>query len=121
MFSSTKVRYLGAGVLSALLMTGAAEAGSKKGSFRGQTGHSVTGTATLTSGGKLTLSGFRSQRGPDLYVYVGNGSPRTRIAKLKRTSGTQTYTVPASIAKSAKSVHIYCKKFSVGFGVANLR
>ena len=101
---------------------GVAEAASKKGSFSGQGKYSVSGTATLSDAGKLTLSGFKSSSGPDLYVYVGTGSkPTKRIAKLKRLNGSQTYSLPASVAKTVKSVHIYCKRFSVNFGSARLR
>lgn len=101
---------------------GAAHAASKKGTFSGKGKYKVSGTATLSDNGRLTLSGFSSSSGPDLYIYVGTGSkPTKRIAKLKRLSGKQTYSLPAAVAKSAKSVHVYCKRFSVNFGTANLR
>ena len=61
---------------------------------------------------------FKSSSGPDLYIYVGNGSPTKRIAKLKRNSGAQTYTFSGTAPIS--SVHVYCKRFSVGFGTAKL-
>ena len=50
---------------------------------------------------------------PDLYTADWR-------AKLRRNSGTQTYTIPASVAKSISSIHIYCKKFSSNFGTARV-
>ena len=67
----------------------------------------------------ITLgSDFRSSSGPDLYVYVGNGKPSKRIAKLKKFKGSQTYSFSGT--DKITSVHVYCKRFSVGFGTAKL-
>lgn len=100
----------------------AALAASQSGKFKSLSRYSVKGTATVSqANGKTTikLSGdFKSSSGPDLYIYVGNGSPTKRIAKLKRNSGAQTYTFSGTAPIS--SVHVYCKRFSVGFGTAKL-
>ncbi|MDD9910337.1 MAG: DM13 domain-containing protein [Ahrensia sp.] len=96
-------------------------AADKSGSFRSVGNYSVRGTVKVSSSGKITLSGFRTSSGPDLFVYVGNGRPTRRVAKLRRFSGTQTYSIPASVAKSITSVHIYCKRFSSTFGTARIR
>ncbi|MEL6746146.1 MAG: DM13 domain-containing protein [Pseudomonadota bacterium] len=96
---------------------------SKTGSFRSVGKYSVSGTAKVSISGnsaKITLSGFRTSPGPDLYVYVGKGSASRRVAKLRRNSGSQTYSLPASVAKSISSVHIYCKRFSSTFGTARV-
>ena len=95
---------------------------AQSGKFKGMSRYSVKGTATVSmANGKTTikLSGdFKSSSGPDLYIYVGNGSPTKRIAKLKRFNGAQTYTFNGTAPIS--SVHVYCKRFSVGFGTARL-
>lgn len=100
-----------------------AQAQTKDGSFRSVGKYSVSGTAKVSITGstaKITLSGFRTSSGPDLYVYVGQGSASRRVAKLRSNSGTQTYSLPASVAKSISSVHIYCKRFSTTFGTARV-
>jgi len=97
---------------------------SKSGSFRSQGNYKVSGTAKVTIfGSKATikLSGFRTTRGPDLYIYVGNGSASKRIAKLRRNSGSQSYSVSASSVKGISSVHIYCKRFGSTFGTARVK
>ena len=101
-----------------------AHAASKKGSFSSHKSYKVKGTATVTeSGGKtvIKLTGFSTTPGPDLYVYVGKGSPTTRIAKLKANKGSQTYALPASVKLSSIStVHIHCKRFSSTFATAKV-
>lgn len=96
-------------------------AADKKGSFRSTGKYSVKGSVKVSSAGKITISGFKTTPGPDLYVYVGNGKASRRVAKLRRNSGTQTYSIPASVAKSISSVHIYCKRFSSNFGTARVK
>ena len=106
-----------------LALTSIAEA--KSGSFRGQGRYKVSGTVTVVpSGGghALRLTGFRSSRGPDLYVYVGRGGPSRRIARLRSTSGTQTYRLPNGVGPGdISTVHIHCRRFSSTFGTARLR
>ena len=100
----------------------AALAADKSGKFSGMGRYKVKGTATVSpSGGKtiITLgSDFSSSSGPDLYVYVGNGKPSKRIAKLKKFKGSQTYSFSGT--DKITSVHVYCKRFSVGFGTAKV-
>ena len=103
---------IGAG-LSTTLIVPSAEAGS----FRSHKNYKVSGTATK-KGNKVTLSGFRTSSGPDLYVYVGKGSASRRVAKLRANSGTQSYTLPAG---DWTSVHIHCRKFNSTFGTASIR
>ncbi|MDA8870978.1 DM13 domain-containing protein [Rhizobiaceae bacterium] len=95
-----------------------AAAATKSGNFASHKRYKVSGKATVT-GNKVTLSGFSTTPGPDLYVYVGNGRPTTSLGKLKRNKGTQSYTLPAGVNPS--SVFIHCKRFSSTFGTAKLR
>jgi len=107
--------------MAALVLPQMAFAASKKGTFRSTGNYKVSGTVSVSENGRITLSGFRTSSGPDLYVYVGKGSASRRVAKLKRNSGTQTYSIPANLVKSISSVHIYCKRFSSNFGTARLK
>ncbi len=80
----------------------------------------------------IRFEDFRVTNGPDLYVYLsGHPSPRTsaqlhegaafEVARLKGNVGNQNYELPADLALSKfKSVAIYCKRFSVMFGSAEL-
>ena len=92
------------------------------GSFSGHKNYKVSGGVTVTqSGGQTTVklaSNFKSSSGPDLYIYVGTGKPSKRIAKLKKFKGAQTYTFSGT--DDVTSVHVYCKRYSVGFGTAKL-
>ena len=112
---------LSAMALMAATQTAALAAGS--GSFSGMGNYKVKGGVTVTqSGGKTTVklaSNFSSSSGPDLYIYVGTGSPSKRIAKLKKFKGAQTYTFSGTA--KVTSVHVYCKRYSVGFGTAKLK
>jgi len=107
-----------AAILALGVATSFAPAWAKDGSgrFSSHKNYKVSGTAKV-KGNKLTLSGFRTSPGPDLYIYVGKGSASKRVAKLKANSGTQTYTLPAG---NWTSVHVHCKRFSSTFGSARI-
>ncbi len=80
----------------------------------------------------LRFEEFRVTNGPDLYVYLsGHRAPRNRaqlhegaaleIGVLKGNIGNQNYELPAGLDLSKfKSTAIYCKRFSVMFGSAEL-
>ena len=122
-FAVLALSLLVSGTVAASIPFESAHAASKFGSFASQGKYRVSGGVTVTtSGGKTTVklaSNFKTSSGPDLYVYVGNGGPSKRIAKLRKFRGGQTYTFSGTSPIS--SVHIYCKRFSVGFGSARLR
>jgi hypothetical protein len=99
--------------------------------------HSTVGTATvveLPDGGRvLRLEGFETSNGPDLRVYLSAGSNDAffgreygrdfvELGELKGNIGSQNYPIPSSVdlAKYRNAV-IWCKRFSVGFGVATLQ
>jgi hypothetical protein len=96
------------------------------GTFRGLA-HETVGTATVVERGDgsrvLTLTEFRTDPGPDLRVYVvpGSGadvSDAVDLGRLKGNRGDQQYDLPAGVP--AGSVVIWCRAFSVAFGVAEL-
>jgi len=111
-----------AAAVLAVPMSASSALADQMGTFSGVSNHWVNGGVKVsTAGGKTTItlkSNFKSQSGPDLYIYVGNGSPTKRIAKLKKFKGSQTYSYTGTAPIS--SVHVYCKRYTVGFGVAKL-
>ena len=97
--------------------------------------YTTTGSATLVQlpDGKraVQFEALDTSDGPDLYVYLSDkpaDSPEaafdsgfTNLGKLKANRGNQVYDVPAEIDLSTvRSVVIWCKRFSEGFGVAPL-
>jgi hypothetical protein len=101
--------------------------------------HATSGTAQLVRlpDGRLqlVLRDLSTSDGPDLHVWltdqpVVEGSAGWRVfddgthvelGKLKGTKGTQVYDVPAGVTPDqAKSVTIWCVRFSVSFGAAPL-
>lgn len=99
--------------------------------------HRTTGEAIvsqLPDGSRvLRLENFETSNGPDLRVYLSAGSNDAAFGReygkdfvelgvLKGNIGSQNYSVPAGVdlAKYRNAV-IWCKRFSVGFGVATMR
>ncbi|XVQ14289.1 DM13 domain-containing protein [Spirillospora sp. CA-255316] len=105
-----------------------------KGSFVSHD-HDTSGTARtirLASGGQvLRLEELRTSEGPDVRVYLstrsaeavrkGLGNGAVELGRLKGNLGDQNYTVPADTDVSRfRSAVIWCKRFSVSFGAADL-
>lgn len=97
--------------------------------------HGTSGTARtvrLTGGGQvLRLEDLTTSAGPDVRVYLstrdadavkaGLGDGAVELGKLKGNLGNQNYTVPAATDLSAfRSAVIWCERFSVSFGAADL-
>ena len=102
-----------------------ASAGSRSGTFTGLNGKHVAGTATI-SGSTLTLTGYSSDQGPDLHVYLTHGTTESdvssgiEISKVNYNQ-TQTFTLPAgSDASMFTYVVIHCDKAKAVFGAASL-
>jgi hypothetical protein len=105
---------------------------SRTGTFSGNMGYSVSGTATLQQTGntlKLILnSNFQASNGPMLGVYLAknasgalNSQNSLKLANLIQNSGTQEYNVPAGVGLNDYDyVVIYCIPFTVRFGTAQL-
>ena len=105
------------------------------GEFR-SVAHETSGTATiytLPDGTRtLRLSTFETSNGPDVRVYLvaapdapDNESVTqagyVELGVLKGNIGDQNYVVPADLDLSRyRAVSIWCKRFSVNFGVAPL-
>ncbi|MFA1548895.1 DM13 domain-containing protein [Actinomadura chokoriensis] len=97
--------------------------------------HDTSGTARtirLAGGGQvLRLEDLRTSEGPDVRVYLstrsagavrqGLGKGAVELGKLKGNLGDQNYAVPADTDTSGfRSAVIWCKRFSVSFGAADL-
>jgi Electron transfer DM13 len=102
------------------------------GEFSGRGNYKVAGAAILgkTPDGKniLRFENFNSSNGPDLVVYlVKDATPNgvnngIQVAPLRATQGNLNFELPADLNPSEyKSVVIWCKAFSVTFGVAGLK
>ena len=126
--------YLALGTLRDKTVDEAAAVGSARlaGQFEYRA-HTTTGTARVieqADGSRvLALVDFRTDAGPDLFVYV---VPRqtegdavdgaTRLGALKGNVGNQQYALPAELALGdAATVVVWCRAFSVSFGAAQLR
>lgn len=104
-----------------------------KGRFR-SLGHETAGMAQAIEvrGGRrrvLTLTGFETDNGPDLRVYLsaagasqGSAGDAFRdLGALKGNVGDQQYEIPRGVDLDRFStVLIWCRAFSVGFGAAPL-
>ena len=85
----------------------------------------------LSRGGRvLTLTGFRTDNGPDLRVYLVAGDPRSEeqvsdfvdLGALKGNVGDQQYRLPDDVDTGRyDTVVVWCRAFSVLFGRAPLR
>lgn len=95
--------------------------------------HEGRGTAAVVElpGGerKLTLTGFATDPGPDLRVYVSTHDPASGdlgdfedLGELKGNVGDQQYTVPRGLDVGRYStVVVWCRAFSVAFTSAGLQ
>ena len=92
--------------------------------------HETRGTARIVGaedGSVLTLTDFRTDAGPDLFVYaVPSGATDSvdggvRLGGLKGNIGNQQYELPAGLElASGTTIMIWCRAFSVAFGSAKL-
>ncbi|MEU7586782.1 DM13 domain-containing protein [Micromonospora sp. NPDC049230] len=102
--------------------------------------HQTTGSAEihrLANGRhRLVLRDLKTSNGPDLRVWLTDqpvirGTAGWRVfddgewvelARLKGNKGNQVYDLPASVDPGDfRSVSIWCKRFSVSFGAADLK
>lgn len=92
--------------------------------------HGTEGRASVIELGNgsrvLTLTGFETDAGPDLRVYLAPGTGgdvdgAIDLGGLKGNIGDQQYEIPPTAGDAALgSVVIWCRAFSVAFGAATL-
>lgn len=99
------------------------------GTFAGVAGHSAGGTAKLLKTGNSYYlrfeDDFKVTNGPDLFVYFGRDGKyanTAQVAALKGNVGSQNYAVPPGINPADfNEIWVWCRAFSVPFGVAALK
>lgn len=100
-------------------------AASRMGSFMGLNQKMVAGSAKL-SGSELMLTGFSSDEGPDLHVYLTNGTDEAAVMAGKSlgavsfNEAAQTFMLQGVDASAYKDVVIHCDKAKAVFGAAAL-
>ena len=91
--------------------------------------HDIEGSLKIEEvGGKILLTlndDFKVQRGPDLRVVLRDPcfpEEMVVVAKLTSFNGKQVYELPVSkeMLKDFSQVVIYCAKFHVDFGIADI-
>ena len=97
----------------------------KTGTFMGLNGKKVEGSVTV-SGSELMLSGFSSDEGPDLHVYLTNGtdeaavSAGTQIDAVAFDKASQTFMLSGVDLSKYTEVVIHGDKAKAVFGAAAL-
>ena len=94
----------------------------------GKSDHITTGQVTLektTGGYQLNFaSDFSLDGAPDPIVAIGNSDvyqAENKIGALKNITGSQVYQLPADFTPGQFSqVYVWCEKFSVPLGIADL-
>src|SRR5277367_6849521 len=100
-------------------------AATRTGTFAGANDKHVAGTATVT-GTQIVLSGFSSDAGPDLHIYLTNGADENAVAAGKEVGSiafdkaSQTFSTNGVDVSSYTTVVIHCDKAKAVFGAATL-
>lgn len=96
------------------------------GDFTGLNDKSVAGTATI-SGDTVMLSGFSSDEGPDLHLYLTDGTDENAVGSgvelgtIDFDEATQEFTIPSGTDVSGYShLVVHCDKAKAVFGAAEL-
>lgn len=97
----------------------------RAGTFAGLNDKSVVGTVTV-SADEIALAGFSSDEGPDLHVYLTNGtdeaavSAGTLVDAVSFDSAAQSFTLKDVDVSKYSHVVIHCDKAKAVFGAADL-
>lgn len=100
-------------------------ASTRTGTFGGLNDKHVAGTATVTNA-QIALSGFSSDAGPDLHIYLANGTDEKAVAAGKEVGSiafdkaSQTFSTIGVDTSSYTTVVIHCDKAKAVFGAATL-
>lgn len=103
----------------------AMKSADKTGMFAGLNGKKVTGSAKVGASG-VTLSGFSSDEGPDLHVYLTNGTDEAAVSAGKQLGAvkfdekSQMFALNGADAAMYGTVVIHCDKAKAVFGAAKL-
>lgn len=90
--------------------------------------HATSGKAIISMAGgtkKLLLENFKTDAGPDLYVYLATNKTASafiNLGLLKATTGNQQYDISGMPDFSKYNfVLIWCQQFGVLFGAAEIK
>ncbi|NMO00193.1 DM13 domain-containing protein [Gordonia sp. TBRC 11910] len=96
------------------------------GTFSGLNGKMVAGSAMI-DGMTVTLTGYSSDQGPDLHLYLANGTTEqavragVQISPVAYDKTMQTFTLPAGVdAGKYTDLVVHCDKALAVFGAAKL-
>lgn len=95
------------------------------GSFAGANGKSVAGKVSIEDG-KLMLSGFSSDEGPDLHLYLAKGDDEAAVGSgmelgdVAYDAAEQTFSVEGVDLSQYDHVVVHCDKAKAVFGSAAL-
>lgn len=95
------------------------------GEFMGLNEKKVSGSVTVTDD-EVALSGFSSDEGPDLHVYLTNGTDEAAVSEgmlvdaVSFDTATQTFTLDGVDTSEYSYVVIHCDKAKAVFGAAEL-
>lgn len=101
------------------------EMAAKTGTFMGLNEKTVSGTVTVTDD-EVALAGFSSDEGPDLHVYLTNGTDEaavtagTLVDAVSFDTATQTFALDGIDTSKYTYVVIHCDKAKAVFGAAEL-
>ena len=117
-----------AAVLALAMAASPAMAGQGAGTFTGQSGHETSGSVEVVrtdTGWEVRLGAdFSFDGAPDPRVGFGSGesfADGTDFEQLRANSGAQVYQVPDAIDPAAHdAVYIWCRRYSVPLGVAEI-
>ncbi len=95
-------------------------------SFSGESRYTIEGTAEVLNDGSeqrfLRFEDFSSDNGPDLKVYLrAENGDFVSLGELKGNIGDQNYEIPVGVnLDEFSTIQIWCERFSVNFGSAEL-
>ncbi|MGJ6980693.1 DM13 domain-containing protein [Aestuariimicrobium soli] len=95
------------------------------GSFEGLNGKKVAGMVTI-EGSMVKLTGFSSDEGPDLHLYLTKGTDEAaveqgmRIDKVAFDKAEQSFTLSGVDVSGYTNVVVHCDKAKAVFGAATL-
>jgi hypothetical protein len=102
-----------------------ASTATRVGTFRGLNDKHVAGIATI-NGDQVVLSGFSSDEGPDLHLYLTSGSDENAVAEGKELGpvafdkASQTFSASGVDPSKYTTIVIHCDKAKAVFGSATL-
>jgi len=100
-------------------------AGARSGKFEGANGKKVSGTVKV-AGDEVSLTDFSSDEGPDLHLYLANGTDESAVAAGKLLGpvafdkASQTFSLNGADPAKYSTVVVHCDKAKATFGAAAL-